>query len=174
MSYENAPATKLLATHCCICGRPLCDAVSVEAGIGPDCREKYGYNNITADETAREEANKLVHAIAVGYAHPGDLLIAIASLRVYGFERLADTLVDRSASVKIEDLGDGTLALTTPYNPDFVTALKAVSPWRRWDSENKRWLVSGGESVKKGLFAAMKRHYPMTLGVGPRGAFAIA
>lgn len=41
--YENAPAAAMLATHCC-CGRPLLDAVSVEAGIGPDCRKKHGFD----------------------------------------------------------------------------------------------------------------------------------
>lgn len=39
MSYESAPATILLATRCCICGRPLLDAESVECGIGPTCRK---------------------------------------------------------------------------------------------------------------------------------------
>lgn len=39
-NYENAPATILLATHCCVCGRPLCDSDSVEIGIGPTCRGK--------------------------------------------------------------------------------------------------------------------------------------
>ncbi len=43
MSYENSPACKLIATTCCCCGHPLVDAVSVEAGIGPDCRKKWGY-----------------------------------------------------------------------------------------------------------------------------------
>ena len=38
MSYENAPATMLVATHCCVCNRPLVDADSVEMGIGPTCR----------------------------------------------------------------------------------------------------------------------------------------
>ena len=41
MSYENAPATKLLATHCGICGRPLRDSVSVERCVGPDCAALY-------------------------------------------------------------------------------------------------------------------------------------
>lgn len=35
-TYENAPATKMLATNCVVCGRALVDAVSVEMGIGPD------------------------------------------------------------------------------------------------------------------------------------------
>jgi len=65
MSYETAPATILLATRCCVCNRPLVDAVSVELGIGPDCREKYGYN-VDVEPEAREAANKLVHRVACG------------------------------------------------------------------------------------------------------------
>lgn len=34
-SYETAPATRKLATHCVCCGRPLVDARSVSLGIGP-------------------------------------------------------------------------------------------------------------------------------------------
>jgi hypothetical protein len=43
MSYENAPATKMLAVYCACCSRPLVDAVSVETGIGPDCRKQHAY-----------------------------------------------------------------------------------------------------------------------------------
>lgn len=43
MSYENAPATRMLATHCASCGRPLVDSVSVNTGMGPDCRKRHGY-----------------------------------------------------------------------------------------------------------------------------------
>jgi len=39
--YEQALSTRLLATHCCCCNRPLRDADSVSLGIGPICREKY-------------------------------------------------------------------------------------------------------------------------------------
>lgn len=41
--YTAAPATILLATQCACCARPLLDAVSVETGVGPDCRKKHGF-----------------------------------------------------------------------------------------------------------------------------------
>lgn len=44
-TYENAPATRMLATHCAVCSRPLVDAASVEAGMGPDCRDRHGYDD---------------------------------------------------------------------------------------------------------------------------------
>lgn len=41
MSHELAAATQVLASNCCICGRDLCDAKSVELGTGPVCRKRY-------------------------------------------------------------------------------------------------------------------------------------
>jgi len=37
-----------VATHCGCCGRPLKDAFSVQVACGPDCRERYGYENVPA------------------------------------------------------------------------------------------------------------------------------
>lgn len=42
MGYEDAPSTKMIATNCVICARPLRDVVSVERGMGPDCAKKHG------------------------------------------------------------------------------------------------------------------------------------
>lgn len=41
--YTLAPAVSLVATDCAACSRPLLDAVSVEAGMGPTCRKRHGY-----------------------------------------------------------------------------------------------------------------------------------
>ena len=48
-AYETAPATLLLATNCACCGRPLVDADSVTAGVGPECRKKHGFNVATGE-----------------------------------------------------------------------------------------------------------------------------
>lgn len=34
-----------VATHCGCCGHPLKDAFSVQVACGPDCRERYGFEN---------------------------------------------------------------------------------------------------------------------------------
>lgn len=34
-----------VATHCCVCGLTLVDALSCEKGIGPVCRKKYEYED---------------------------------------------------------------------------------------------------------------------------------
>ncbi len=175
MSYETAPATRMLATHCAVCRRPLVDAASVEAGIGPDCREKHGYD-IDVNEDARREANKLVHEIAVG-ADPSMLPMQLCALRVYGFDRLADVIIDRQAKVKVTVAaqthhGAELLALETPYNPEFTEALKHAVVWRKWDREAKVWLVPAG--ARNAVWAVLKRFFKGTLGVGPRGPFMVA
>lgn len=63
--YANAPACRILATHCCVCSRPLLDSVSVEMGIGPDCRKRLMGKDQGHSEEARTEANRIVYALAL-------------------------------------------------------------------------------------------------------------
>lgn len=58
MSYENSAATKFVATHCGVCGRPLVDAESVSAGIGPICADKYGLDRNPTGTTDFEKSLK--------------------------------------------------------------------------------------------------------------------
>lgn len=118
-TYENAPATKLLATACACCGRALVDAVSVERGVGPDCAEKYfvaeaqGAADWTAamalldgivavaavnpEMTARDAVNKLVFEVA---KKRRELNIEVAAqvfrtIAALGFVSLAERIAAR-------------------------------------------------------------------------------
>lgn len=173
MSYENAPATKLVATHCAACARPLVDAVSVEIGMGPDCREKYGFE-IDCGAESRAEVNAKVHAIAAGKLSTVELAAELLMIRAHGFAKLADKLEDRFVSVEVHAVDSKTIAIASPFSPDFTAALKASTPWRRWDSVSKLWVVPAEKKIKDRLFAAMRRCFPGTLGRGPDGMlFAI-
>jgi hypothetical protein len=114
MSHENAPATKLLATNCACCGRALVDAVSVETGVGPDCREMHGYAEAQGDAdwsravsfgvldanayaTARDAVNALVHMVARS-AKTLDRASAAAvfnTIDALGFSTLAERIAKR-------------------------------------------------------------------------------
>lgn len=61
------------------------------------------------------------------------------------------------------DLVDGALAITSPYSPHFVDALKAAVPGtdRKWDGQRKQWLVSVnyGSQVQR----LIEQHYSETV-----------
>lgn len=192
-TYENAPATKLLATHCCCCGRPLVDAVSVEAGIGPDCREKYGYDeaqgpadiakalvlvaNVAVDGCEADlgmpadphaAANWLVHRIACEQKGPR-VLSYVNAVRALGYERLASKLEGRLAKVRIE-AAHGRVVVHTPYNPDCIEAFRGVKG-RKWEKESKAW--SFPAEFKAAVWEILKSYFAGCVGVGPKGLFQI-
>ena len=161
MTYENAPATKLLCTSCACCGRPLLDAVSVQAGVGPICREKHGYTESQSEPdwdayeatgvtelhfasrqlTARQLVNMLTLRVALdpNAANVPQTIVAIDAL---GFTRFASVLADRVrgatvVDVKLEpDRWGGLLVVTAPYSAKLTDALRAI-PGRRWEAARK-------------------------------------
>lgn len=148
MGYENSRQADLLATNCVVCGRKLCDAVSVEMGIGPECREKYGYN----DEClagARDEANHLVWELAARLTTKGGISEAeiaglVGKIRDLGMGRLADRIAERVLKAyKMELRGDGSIAFISPYSPELVALLKAKVPSnaRRWLGAERCWSI---------------------------------
>ena len=140
MSYENAPATELLSTRCMACARPLLDAASVTAGMGPICRKKYGYSAIPED--VRIEANALIHEAARDETSAARRKAIAAELDTLGADVLAGKIRDRFLKPDVtiaQDairLGRGRWERTTPgyviktrYNPAFNEALKARIDW---------------------------------------------
>lgn len=61
------------------------------------------------------------------------------------------------------DLVSGALAITSPYNQDFVAALKATIPGsdRKWEPSSKRWMVTPfhGLTVQR----LLEQHYGATV-----------
>lgn len=171
MSYENAPATEMLATHCAVCSRPLVDALSVELGIGPVCRSRHGFD-IEADDGARERANAIVHAIAADQAATPEQL---AELRSLGFETLAEIIAERrlpKARITLEQR-EHSIAVHTPYVEAFVEDLKQsiVGRDRQWARDEKVWLVA--PEAKRALWAVLRRHFEGELATGAKGVFTI-
>jgi hypothetical protein len=122
MGYENAPATKLLASRCCCCNKELVDAKSVEIGMGPVCRKAHGYDDVLGlPEEARVEANKLIYTIALDREGP-NVLAACTRLFELGCTTVVAAILKRIATVKIATTDDthphgpGRLAVKTPYS----------------------------------------------------------
>ena len=197
MSYENAPSTILLATHCAACNRPLRDAQSVEAGMGPDCREKYGYagaqtepdwdkvNHIAEkfdldalDMVARfhgdahKVANMLVHRAAC--APREERALYIECIAALGFTKLAAKLAEGAGEV-VEVKRDGEVfVVVTPYNPAFVGGLKDARIGARWNPARKAWTVPTDDRARAGLWRVVKAHYAGAMLASEKGLTRIA
>jgi hypothetical protein len=176
-SYENAPATIMLATHCCSCGRPLVDAISVELGIGPECRN--GRTDGISQEQ-REVCNKLTHAAALA-AQEGQVekvRAFAAEIRSMGLVELAEKVehrfknAERLAKITIVSVDGGYLRVATPFrrkdSSEFVAAWRSI-PGRRYQSGKNLVPVSS----KPQLWALLKRFFPGQFGKGPSGIFRI-
>lgn len=160
-SYENAPGTIMLATHCAACGKALVDAVSVESGMGPDCREKYGRWPAEVDRTA---VNKLVHTIALSQSCTPEQAM---ELHRHGADKIAARVAQRFATILVEREDDTVLVWTPRYSPEVVEVMRRVP--RQWNPEQKCYVVQDGFSAS--LWRALR-----TLsgwGYGPRGPFAL-
>lgn len=165
MSYENLNSTKMLATNCCVCARPLRDAVSVELGIGPDCRERHGYNEVVNEEN-RAAANRLIFEIADKQTGMS-VVEATRQLRNLGFTKLAARIATRLFEVSIDlDAATGTYRVRGPYSEASVQAFRNV-PGRRWNHELKTNDVPARS--KAALWAALRAAYPGHGAIGPEG-----
>jgi hypothetical protein len=192
MSYENAPATELVATSCACCGRPLVDATSVETGVGPICREKHGFADaqwppnwdrvapILAElgvtygggEDPREICNRIVHRIACEIDTPEVVARLIEAVSGLGYVTLASRVAERyhgKLSVLVDE-ESGEYLLRSPYSPELVDGLRTIRG-RRWDREEKIWRLPAG--ARRKLWDALKRAFPGALLTTPKGVVSL-
>jgi hypothetical protein len=186
-TYEDAPATALVATCCACCARPLVDAPSVERGVGPTCAKKYGFGVaqgaadwtaaaalagragvvLASTDDARKAANALVYRCAAlqGDATIPDLVAAIGAL---GFAKVAEAIARNLVPVVVSVTDEGDrLAVDAPYLPTLTAALQAI-PGRQWDRERKLNVVPAAE--RRALWIAFRKTLaPGTVVVGTRG-----
>ncbi len=182
--YTQAPATRILATHCCACGLPLLDAESVEQGIGPTCRKKLLGRSQGRSDAARVEANQIGHRLALaisggGSVALGQALVApdaqaqtrtqIDRLRDLGFDKLADKLAVAWMPIRIEET-DGVLAVKTPFREESLAMTRAIAG-RNWDGARKVNVYP--TSSRDALWRMLCRYYPGVAGIGPDGPFAV-
>lgn len=150
MSYENAPATKMLRTHCCACARPLLDAASVTAGLGPHCRAKHGVPN-DLPEDVRERANKLIYECARVDVSADTLKAAVVELALLGCTKLADRISKRAGRIVLRVTEEG-VDVAAPYSERFLRARgpgrwvrsERVTRYRHADAQAARTAVAAG------------------------------
>lgn len=196
-TYLDDPATALLATDCAVCNRPLRDAVSVEAGIGPDCRKRHGYGQAQgeADWTAVESvlaahpdlaavlaahrgdahrlANVLVHRAAC--AHRDERAPHAQAVGALGFTVLAAALARGAGEVVEVEPYDGRLAVKTPFNETFNALVRSLRIGARWDREapgrrrSGAWVVPADLPARRALLGALRQAFSGALLVSPKG-----
>jgi len=165
MSYETAPATKMLATRCACCSRPLLDTVSVESGVGPDCRKKYGYGSPqqapdwnlavvlldslmdkglvlgekgTAALSAQDAhglSNALVHYVACEQKG-ANVAIVVATIRALGWHNLSTCIAERIGSITVTE-EKGNFLVKAPYSEAFNMKIARVTGPGSWDKVRK-------------------------------------
>lgn len=197
--YTNAPATVLLATQCACCAKPLLDADSVEAGIGPDCRRKHGYTKAQGspdwagvttvlmasdlwsnadlvshiiraqDRSDPRDACNKLVHFIAAHQTGSDVAVAVNCVRLLGYTTLADRMVKRLATVHVEMIGE-SLYIKAPYSETSLTAFRAIQG-RRWDAATKR--TSFPTSQKRSVFEALKTCFAGAIGYGPKGLFVL-
>ena len=140
-SYLNDPNTRRLATRCCMCGRSLRDAKSVEIGIGPVCRSRGEFGTLYDALTPRKQknVNRLIHAAGVACEDndPKEVLALADKIEKRGFTQVAEKVRSRFIKIRIHratvpefgwsrDRGEFSLdrdhdvvQVWTPYSDDF-------------------------------------------------------
>lgn len=118
--YETAPATELVATRCAACGRALVDAQSLAAGMGPDCRDKFGGIEILTEEQ-RAIANATIYRLALPGHGGSDAPELLTRLQALGFEQLVARIAGRIIKVRTSWIAERRLLLVqTPKNAAFA------------------------------------------------------
>lgn len=174
--YVNAPATKMLASNCVCCGRPLCDAISVQLGVGPECR-KEDDGGISGD--VRDQANALVFKAAI-MAQNGEVasVKAVAEeIRKLGLDKLADRVgkrfrnADRYTEIVLT-IEDGDYRVETPFRrgakEEFIAAWRQI-PGRRFKNAANYVPVA----QKQALWKLLQKFFGGKFGKGPKGLFRI-
>lgn len=185
MGYENSAACKQMATHCCACGKPLVDAKSVETGMGPICRKKYGFN-IEVSEDARVRANAIIYQLALAVSTGAvtlETLQLTTELGELGFPLIRDIFLYNCAPVTIdvrEHNDDLRYFVRTPYSPEFNasswvkgrygTKVEAVSTSKK---KVFHWVFPHTEEARERIFHALVAHFEGVMARGPLGPFTI-
>lgn len=188
MGYESAPATQMMATHCACCHRPLVDAKSVELGIGPECRKKYGFD-LLVPELVRKQANQLVHQLALAVS-AGEITLAtmelVASLELLGFPKIAHIFREKGAAIFVERRehnGVERLFVRLPFSEDFNFRTRSIKG--RYGvkvavtgslSAKKvfHWVFDTAKETRAQVHAALVACFPGALAIGPQGPFIVA
>jgi hypothetical protein len=168
---------RFICTHCGVCGRALKDALSVEKGIGPDCRAMYGdittggtpdweavrgmirrfgggefAPDVLASEDARIVASVLLHRFSRRFQTARWIPGAVYAL---GYHKLAERMAKR-AKVKLEAGTPEPEVATAPVTPAEIRIETRTDRWEFRGREYSREVLAVTSPKDEGFIAAMK------------------
>jgi len=137
--------------------------------MGPDCRQLYGVDP-DVDEATREEANKIIHMIALQQKGK-EVLEGVSRLFELGVTKVAQRVLQRLTKVVyIKVVKEGWLSVRTPWTHNLVENMHTVDG-RWWDKMSKCNMVP--MRSKHQLWEVLKVCFPGELALGPKGIFKI-
>lgn len=183
MGYEEAPATRLVAKHCCVCGRPLVEAESIASGIGPICAKRTGYARPSLPPEVRAEVNRLVYECAALQLHV-DAIPRVARLRELGLGLVADAIAERLADlvrITLTLRDDGRLLLELPFLDDRDLFLRLAGglrgvPGSRLEEVpgvGRRTTIPNARGPILALYRVLAEHLPGEPARSPKGLFVV-
>lgn len=164
-------------TCCVVCGKSLFNQDSVEYGIGPVCRSRMGFQELS--QPHREIVGELIQKglkarfEAVGLVSIVEIAAKVAEL---GYPNVAQKIRTTFADVQIETL-ENSVSVVSPYSPVFTDEARALKG--RWNPEIKGWSFwlprDAQASIlrRRAVLAALREAYTGLLAVSQKGAFVL-
>jgi len=200
--HTKSPVYNMVPTHCSCCRRPLVDATSVEFGVGPICRNKYGYEDAHPVTPDIDAAMTAVMGKFSDLAFAGRVMKAVKADDSRKAANLLNCLMAVSLKKKVSEadimlgtealatLGYTTLAsrvsevLTAVKIEEVNGRVKVVTPYNETFVASTR-AIKGSRydrdakcwtvpvTEKAALWGAIKESFSGEMGMGPKGMFKI-
>lgn len=169
---ETTAAYKMIATRCAVCRLSLKDSLSVELGIGPECRKKYQFDAVVSP-AARARANELILKIACGADDIATIMIASDELQELGFQKLHEVLIKRNAKITVSADGD-RLLVKTPYNEDAAYQLRRLGGVAKYNEASRFLGYSIPADKRNHAWFVIRQLFVGLMGIGPKGVFVVS
>jgi hypothetical protein len=170
------------------------DAISVETGVGPECRKKHGYDDAQgpADWTAvgaallsipdmgrlsakqwdsrdaHAVANVLVHRAAIEQGNPAIVVALVAAIAALGYTKLAARIAKNAVGIVQIAAAPGGFTLKAGYSPEFLAALRTVGARTSWDRPSKLRAFEAADACL--VVIALAKAFPRAMVALPSGA----
>lgn len=154
---------RLLKQRCIACGKPVVEAQSVEAGMGPVCRKRYAWEGLPAD--SRELLNNVLTELSFDPTID-NVCRAIGTAQRVGADRLEKLLIARFVDVEVVETNDKFYTIRFDYHEGMILRLRKA-PGAFFNRKQKVWWVP--QVNRHFLWVAICENYPGRLCKSAKG-----